>query len=339
MSETGFKLWCRCLGGGHFRCDSSSKFRGCAHVNKTEQVSLDFRNSLSCVTEWCHDNGVNYRIGEQWDRQAENGHLMSCTCLGNGKGEFKCEPRKASFTPRDFFCCDEFSIQPSFTVRDFSHRRISVLRWRQNLPGGQPVAEGVPRLYLHLHLRWRTTGLINQPSIYLWWISWSLNWRGTVHVCVSQGWRCENCRRPGSEVTLLESVRYGENTLRKVRWILLHSFTSIEYSSFCQLLMLTLHSSYFSEYPLPHRVPPTWAASGWNHSSKCSEVTSRTVAWLMRSLRHRLSCCTVSPCRSHAVSVTALSLSMAHSRSFLPCCLICPDLFFKPVSSLLKTPA
>lgn len=47
-------------------------------------------------TEWCHDNGVNYKIGEKWDRQGENGQRMSCTCLGNGKGEFKCDPRTSS---------------------------------------------------------------------------------------------------------------------------------------------------------------------------------------------------------------------------------------------------
>uniref|UniRef100_A0A8B9K687 Fibronectin n=1 Tax=Astyanax mexicanus TaxID=7994 RepID=A0A8B9K687_ASTMX len=122
--------------------------------------------SIVLSTEWCHDSGNNYRIGEKWDRQAENGHMMSCTCLGNGKGEFKCEPHAST-------CYDD----------------------------GKMYQVG------------------NQ---------WQKEYLGAICTCTcyggQQGWRCENCRRPGAEIDagLLKPVssdvynRYREGTLRKV---------------------------------------------------------------------------------------------------------------------------
>ncbi|KAG7263451.1 hypothetical protein CRUP_005318 [Coryphaenoides rupestris] len=61
-----------------------------------ELVEVVGNGTYGQVYKWRHDNGNNYHIGEKWDRHAENGHMMSCTCLGNGKGEFKCEPREST---------------------------------------------------------------------------------------------------------------------------------------------------------------------------------------------------------------------------------------------------
>lgn len=119
---------------------------------------------LCSLSEWCHDNGNNYRVGEKWDRHAENGQMMSCACLGNGKGEFKCEPRKYG-TPH----LKNTNLLPVPQIRGFwitlyfvfdISRWVDVLWWWKNVQGGKPVAEGVFGCHLYLYLLRRTAGVL-----------------------------------------------------------------------------------------------------------------------------------------------------------------------------------
>lgn len=73
-------------------------------------------------------------------------------------------------------------------------RWVDVLRWRENVPSGKPVAEGIPGGHLHLYLLWRTAGTFDACCWKVWGVLRSFVF---IAVLLLFLWRAGDARTAG----------------------------------------------------------------------------------------------------------------------------------------------